>query len=285
MMSHLLSLGGKRLRPALLLLARGDGEADEVGLAAAAAIEVIHISSLHHDDVMDRGETRRGAQSVNRRWGNGAATLSGTLLYARAHTSLRAAGDEAVRLAAVATSRLCAGQLRESENAFNQALSIEEHFAALDEKTASLFELAVELGAMMGGRPRRESKALGRFARRLGRAFQLRDDMLDWSGSPGRLGKATRTDLHSGIYNLPVLLALAARDAGAVRLEALLQKRALSDGDAAEVSLLVEPQLARVEDYVRAEAAAAIAALGPLPGGARRRSLERLVEFSVGRTH
>lgn len=283
MLVHLLALGGKRIRPMLLLLAIGNAPVDATALRAAAAVELIHIASLYHDDVMDRGTSRRGAPTASRKWGNTEAILAGTLLYARAHRTLRHVGTEAVTFAASATARLCTGQLRELENAFNLALRVDAHLAIIDEKTAALFELAVQLGARIGHRSAIEARALQRFAAHLGRAFQLRDDLLDWTGDPALVGKATQADLRHGVYTLPLLLALAEDGPAARRLAAILTKRALTDADVADVTAHVTPMLPQAERYLAAELTRALDALAVLPPGACRQSLENLVHHCTVR--
>lgn len=281
---HLLALGGKRLRPALLLLARGDEPADETALSAAAAVELIHVASLYHDDIMDRSVIRRGAHSASARWGNGAATMAGTFLFARAQKLLRSVGHTAVERSASAAARLCTGQLREAENAFNLDLDIDEHLQILDEKTATLFMLAAELGAHLGGRSGEETAGLASYAASLGLAFQLFDDLLDWTGAAARLGKATGTDVRGGIYNLPLLTALAVGggDGGALRL--ILMKREISDDDLARATAIVTvtgigPVRRRAEQL----AGKAVAALAPIEKGPVRASLAALAHLAVRR--
>lgn len=288
LLAHLLSLGGKRLRPALLLLAASDenpgAAASDETLHAAAAVELIHIASLYHDDIMDRAETRRGAQSVNGKWGNGAAMMSGTLLYAWAQRLLRRIGLEAVQTAAAATSRLCAGQLRESENAFNQSLSITEYMTIIDEKTATLFELSVDIGCLAASVSAAEARALHAYAGALGMAFQLRDDLLDWSGDTVHVGKATQSDLRDGIYGLPILLTLEQRDERAASLGTLLKKRRLSDADITEVGKLGAAMVPEVETIMGNHVDEARRQLTILPEGPRRRSLDNLAAYCVART-
>lgn len=285
---HLLAAGGKRLRPALLLLARGDAPAalpaDGVAMAAAAAVELIHVASLYHDDIMDRSPTRRGAPSAQCRWSNGAATLAGTWLFARAQQLLRPAGPEAIAAAARTAADLCAGQLREAENAYHLDLAVDEHLGILHDKTATLFILAAELGAAIGGRPAHECAALADYAASLGLAFQLCDDLLDWTGAADRLGKATGADLRSGVYNLPLLTALAADGADAQALRLILSKRAPDDADLAQVHAIVATTgVAPVQRRAAALAAQAGAALEALADGPVRRSLAALAALSVAR--
>lgn len=285
---HLLASGGKRLRPALLLLARGEAQAaepaDATALDAAAAVELIHVASLYHDDIMDRSPTRRGASSAHSRWGTGAATLAGTWLFARAQQLLRPAGPEALVAAARTAVALCSGQLREAENAYHLELSVDEHLSILHDKTATLFMLAVELGAALGGRAGHERAALMNYAVNLGLAFQLCDDLLDWTGSATTLGKATGADLRGGVYNLPLLTALAADGADAQVLRLILLKRAPSDADLARVqAIVVATGVAPVQRRAEALAAQAQAALEVLADGSVRRSLAALAALSVAR--
>lgn len=285
---HLLAAGGKRLRPALLLLARGDAPAalpaDATALAAAAAIELIHVASLYHDDIMDRSPTRRGASSAQCRWSNGAATLAGTWLFARAQQLLRPAGPDAIAKAAHSAAELCAGQLREAENAYHLDLAVDEHLGILHDKTATLFILAVELGAAMGARPAPERAALVDYATSLGLAFQLCDDLLDWTGAADVLGKATGADLRGGVYNLPLLTALAAEGLDAQALRLILSKRTLDDADLAQVhAIVLATGVAPVQRRAAALAAQARTALAALAEGPVRRSLASLAALSVAR--
>lgn len=285
---HLVAGGGKRLRPALFLLARGDApastQADATTLDAAAAIELIHVASLYHDDIMDRSPTRRGAASAQSRWGNGAATLAGTWLFARAQQMLRPAGAEALGAAARTAATLCSGQLREAENAFHLDLSVDDHLAILHDKTASLFMLAAELGAAMGDRPAAERAALLVYASSLGLAFQLVDDLLDWTGSAAALGKATGADVRGGVYNLPLLTALAADSPDAQALRLILGKRALHDADLARVrEIVVAMGVAAVQRRADTLAAQAQDALTVLDDGPVRRSLAGLAALAVAR--
>ncbi|RSZ60742.1 polyprenyl synthetase family protein [Massilia atriviolacea] len=285
---HLLAGGGKRLRPALLLLARGDAlaarPADATALDAAAAVELIHVASLYHDDVMDRSPTRRGAASAHSRWGNGAAALAGTWLFARAQQLLRPAGPAAAPAAARTAAALCAGQLREAENAYNLELGVDEHLTILHDKTATLFMLAAELGATLGGRSAPECAALASYAASLGLAFQLADDLLDWTGAAATLGKATGADLRGGVYNLPLLTALAAPGSEAQALRLILHKRAPDEADLARVQAIVLASgVAPVRRRAAALAAQAGAALGALAQGPVRSSLAALAALSVAR--
>jgi heptaprenyl diphosphate synthase len=284
LVGHLAALGGKRLRPALMLLARGGQPADAAALKAAAAIELIHLASLYHDDIMDRSATRRGADSVNARWGNCVAALGGTFLFARSQRLLMEVGEQAVALGASASAQLCAGQLREAENAYNLDLAISEHLEILGLKTATLFVLAVELGCLLAGAPPERRAALTAYGEALGIAFQLYDDVLDWVGQRAVMGKAAGTDIRSGVYNLPLLQTLANGGEPADRLRRLLMKNALTDDDLDEAAAIVAMHgVAEARRQATAAANRAVASLAPLPADPVGRSLEALAMFAVSR--
>ncbi len=282
---HLVRQGGKRLRPALVLLVAGLGEASERRLLrAAAGVELLHVASLYHDDIMDRAPTRRGAPSANERWGNTRAAVAGTYLFARGMELLAAAGDEANRLAAARVADVCAGQLQELESAYDADLPEADHLTILERKTAALFVLPCRVGAALGGVPDELAAALERFARALGVAFQLADDALDLAGEAEVMGKATGTDLAEGAYGLPVLIA--ARGGGsAERLRSLLRRSDPSATELAEALEIVRegPGTGAALKLARQRAREAHQAVATLPSGPVRTSLERLSEYAVAR--
>ena len=284
---HLIHMGGKRLRPTLLLLAAQFGPAPCGELKrAAVAMEFLHVASLYHDDVMDRARMRRGAPSANALWGNLLAVCGGTFLFARATQILTALGDEPNRMASEASVRLCTGQLQEAENVYNLDLTEEDHLVILEKKTATLFELPCQLGSWLSGSSERIRAALLEFARALGLAFQLADDVLDLTADPFNIGKPTLTDLREGVYSYPVILAL--RKGGAEgQLGEALRKTYLTDEELHTAAGLVQQSgaidaaLSKAQDL----AAQAKAALAELPALAARESLSRLADFAVCRTH
>jgi heptaprenyl diphosphate synthase len=285
---HLIERGGKRLRPVLLLLSASFGRWNEDKLLrAAAALELIHIASLYHDDVMDRAELRRAGASANARWGNVPATFAGTYLFARASAVFASLGNDVNRLVSEASLDLCSGQLQEVENAFNLDLSEDEHSTILARKTATLFRLPCRLGAHLGGVARRQAASLDRYGRLLGLAFQLTDDALDLAGTAEEVGKSTGNDLRQGVFTLPVLRALRRPGAIGERLRDLLSRVQLSDGEVAAVLDLVRESGAVDEglQVARGYAARARAALEGLPSGPPRRSLARLTELVASRSH
>ena len=214
-----LSAGGKRLRPLLVFLcaagehrgaagtARGFAHYDKRLVAAAAAVELLHMATLVHDDVLDGADLRRGRPTVFAEGGRGAATATGDLLFSRAFAELAATGGkDAVRALSTASSALARGELMQREDAWSTDVSEERYLERCRLKTASLFEASCRLGALLGGRPELAAQ-LGRFGEQLGVAFQMLDDVLDISGPPERTGKPRGADLLDGTVTLPVILA------------------------------------------------------------------------------
>jgi heptaprenyl diphosphate synthase len=244
MASHLGRAGGKRLRPVLAALAStaGDGPA-EVGddaVTGGVACELVHVGSLHHDDVIDEAEVRHGVESVNSRWGNLRAILSGDFLLARASELAASLGTEVASLLAATIGRLCEGEVRELQFAYQVDRSVADYAAAIEGKTAALYSTACRIGGLVGGLPRDQVDALTDFGRDYGMAFQVVDDVLDVVATDDELGKPAGHDMAEGVYNLPVLRALDGTGGGALRallggpLDADAQARALAivrDGD------------------------------------------------------
>jgi geranylgeranyl pyrophosphate synthase len=200
-----LAAGGKRLRPVLVFLC-GAGPDDRL-VAAAAAVELLHMATLVHDDVLDAAELRRGRPTVFAQGGRGAATATGDLLFSRAFAELTATGSEdAVRALSTASSALARGELMQREDAWSQDVTEGRYLERCRLKTASLFEASCRLGALFGERPEL-ADPLGRFGEHLGVAFQVLDDVLDVSGPPERTGKPRGADLLDGTVTLPLILA------------------------------------------------------------------------------
>jgi geranylgeranyl pyrophosphate synthase len=200
-----LTAGGKRLRPVLVFLCAP--EPDERLVAAGAAVELLHMATLVHDDVLDGAELRRGRATVFADGGRAAATATGDLLFSRAFAELAAAGSEAaVAALSAASSALARGELMQRADAFSEEVTPERYLERCRLKTASLFEASCRLGALFGGRPELAG-ALGAFGERLGVAFQVLDDVLDVAGPPERTGKPRGADLLDGTVTLPLILA------------------------------------------------------------------------------
>jgi geranylgeranyl pyrophosphate synthase len=202
-----LAAGGKRLRPVLVFLCGdGDGE-DERLVGAGAAVELLHMATLVHDDVLDAAELRRGRPTVFAAAGRSAATATGDLLFSRAFAELAATGSEdAVRALSTASSALARGELMQRADAWDANVTPARYLERCRLKTASLFEASCRLGALFGGRPDL-APALGQFGERLGAAFQMLDDVLDVSGPAERTGKPRGADLLDGTVTLPLILA------------------------------------------------------------------------------
>jgi geranylgeranyl pyrophosphate synthase len=201
-----LAAGGKRLRPVLVFLcAAGDG--DDRLVAAAVAVELLHMATLVHDDVLDRSELRRGRPTVFAEGGRLAATATGDLLFSRAFAELVTTGShEAVRALSAASSALARGELMQRADAWREDVTPERYLERCRHKTASLFEASCRLGALFGGRAEL-SDPLGGFGERVGLAFQMLDDVLDVSGPTERIGKPRGADLLDGTVTLPLILA------------------------------------------------------------------------------
>jgi geranylgeranyl pyrophosphate synthase len=225
--SATLSAGGKRLRPMLVFLC-ANGDADERLVAAAAAVELLHMATLVHDDVLDRAPLRRGRATVFAEGGRLPATATGDLLFSRAFAELASTGSaDAVRALSEASSALARGELMQRADAWSPDVTQERYLERCRLKTASLFAASCRLGALFGGRPAM-ADALGRFGECVGLAFQMLDDVLDVSGPSERTGKPRGTDLLDGTVTLPLIFARA-RDASLVELDrALTAKQAES---------------------------------------------------------
>jgi geranylgeranyl pyrophosphate synthase len=203
-----LAAGGKRLRPLIVLLCAGRAEPDDGVVAAAAAVELLHMATLVHDDVLDRAPLRRGYPTVFASAGRDAATSTGDYLFSRAFGELAATGStDAVRALSTASSALARGELIQREDAWSPAVTPERYRERCALKTGSLFAASARLGAELGGRDRAVADTLADFGDRIGVAFQILDDVLDVSGPVEETGKHRGTDLLDGTVTLPLILA------------------------------------------------------------------------------
>jgi heptaprenyl diphosphate synthase len=214
--THLIAAGGKRLRPLLALAAATGGgrDATEDDLMGGVAVELVHLASLYHDDVIDEATIRRNVESVNSRFGNLVAIVAGDYLLARSAAIAAGLGVEVAQLLADTLGWLCQGQVTEVRSAFQIDRSREDYFAAISGKTAALTATSCRIGALTGGLPRAEVDACTQFGHCFGMVFQIRDDILDITATDGQLQKPAGQDLAEGIYTLPALVALADPDAG-----------------------------------------------------------------------
>ena len=220
---HLVNAGGKRFRPLLALVASQYGDPDATGVVpAAVVVELTHLATLYHDDVMDEAPLRRGAPSANARWDNTVAILTGDFLFARAADIASDLGTEIVRLQARTFERLCTGQIRETVGPAAGEDPVAHHLEVLAGKTGSLIALAARMGAMTSGADARTAEAVAAYGEKFGVAFQLSDDLLDIASESKESGKTPGTDLREGVRTLPVLLALRGTDPEGARLRELL---------------------------------------------------------------
>ena len=275
---HLINAGGKRLRPALVMVTSRSGEVQgRRSDLSAAALELVHIATLMHDDVIDETQTRRGVATVHARWGVEVAVLSGDYLFARGCALGAEAGGEVPGILADAIGRVCEGQISETAAVGDPTRSVAHYTSTVEMKTAALFRAACELGAATSGAPREVQQSLAAYGTHLGVTFQIVDDLLDLVGDPAITGKMRGSDLREGVFTLPVLVA-AERDQ---RVAAALQAR---DRDLEVVLDLVRDAGALEAAFREAESRgrAAIGALEPLGDGEWLASLRSIVEGVLG---
>ncbi|MFV2101969.1 polyprenyl synthetase family protein [Micromonospora sp. LOL_024] len=287
---HLVEAGGKRFRPLLVALGAqfGDPTRSEV-VSSAVVVELTHLATLYHDDVMDEASVRRGAPSANSRWTNSVAILVGDYLFARAADVAADLGPEAVRLQARTFARLVHGQIAETVGPRADDDAVAHYLRVIAEKTGSLIATSAHFGALFGGADPAQVAALAGYGETIGIAFQLSDDLLDIASESTESGKTPGTDLREGVPTLPVLYALASDDADAssTRLRELLSAGPLTDDalHAEALSLLREsPALKRARETVRSYAEDARSRLAPLPDMPARRALESLCDHIADRT-
>jgi octaprenyl-diphosphate synthase len=296
---HVLSSGGKRMRPALLLLAAElCGYTGPRRIPIAAAVELLHTATLLHDDVVDHSTLRRGRPSAMALWGNRRAVLAGDFFYARASSMIVEDGDLDVLWVFSNTIRLMAeGEILQLQRSFDPEVTEAHYYAVIDRKSAALLAAACEAGAILGGVTRGERRRVAEFGRELGLAFQIRDDALDYEAGAEVLGKPPYTDLREGKVTLPLLLALkrctpAEREAVARVLKSAA-RREVGDGDGPPISdaelapaLEIVTRYHGVADAVRRaeeHVGRARAAVAPFPDGPARDALLAAAEFAVER--
>jgi heptaprenyl diphosphate synthase len=284
--SHLLAAGGKRFRATLVLLASHFGDPSVPDLIpAAAVVELTHVATLYHDDVMDEAELRRGEPSANQRWGNSVAILTGDYVFARASEMLADLGTEAVRLQATTFGRLVQGQILETSGPQEDTDPLDHYLRVISDKTASLIASSAEFGGMFGKVDPETIGTVTRACDALGMAFQLADDLLDVASESTDSGKTPGTDLREGVLTLPMFYALRSQDAADERLKSLLG-RPLDDEEAEEALALlrVHPAMAEAEATLRGWADKARAELETLPESPARGAFEALCDYVVERS-
>jgi heptaprenyl diphosphate synthase len=308
---YLLEAGGKRVRPMLTLLTAqlGAGITDDV-VTAAEAIEITHLGSLYHDDVMDDSERRRGVPSAHAVWGNSVAILTGDLLFARASQLMASLGERAIRMQADTFERLVLGQLHETVGPSNGEDPIAHYIQVLADKTGSLIAAAAQSGIIFSGADPALEKPIVEFGEKIGVAFQLIDDVIDLSPQPEETGKVPGTDLRAGVVTLPLLrlAELARADAASADLLHRIERDVIvvpqtgggfDPHDTNTLASRIVPSKGTVDAIVaelreheatRATLAEAhrwaheaVAALAPLPEGSVKKALTRFAETIVER--
>lgn len=286
---HLVEAGGKRIRPLLTILAShlGDPGRSEV-VQAAVVVELTHLATLYHDDVMDSAPFRRGAPTAHEVWGNSVAILTGDLLFARASLLTSELGGEALGIQARTFERLCLGQLHETVGPREDEDPLEHYLSVIADKTGSLVAASGQLGAIFAGADRALQQTMVVYGEKVGVAFQLADDVIDVTGLKKVSGKSPGTDLREGVPTLPVLLLrrkAAAGDASAAEVLRLVDGDLSSDAALAEAvaALRAHPATAEAWAVARQWADEAIAALEPLPEGVVKQALTSFAQAVVSR--
>ena len=284
---HLLQAGGKRFRPLLVLLAAETGDPGSDGvLTAACVVELTHLASLYHDDVMDEADLRRGAESANARWDNHVAILTGDFLFSKSSELTADLGADAVRIQAHTFTRLVEGQILETLGPADGADPLEHYLRVVAGKTGSLIATSARYGARFSGAPRDVEEALTEYGEKVGVAFQLSDDILDVASETEVSGKTPGTDLREGVPTLPVLIAQRSTDPADARLLELLASDLTDDARHAETLELLRhhPAMAEARAYVGGLAREAKELLKVLPEGTVRAALEEFADVVATRT-
>ncbi|RCS31445.1 octaprenyl-diphosphate synthase [Rhodanobacter denitrificans] len=284
---HIIAGGGKRLRPMLHVLAAGAaGYRGEHHTKLAAIIEFIHTSTLLHDDVVDDSDLRRGRKTANALWGNAASVLVGDFLYSRSFQLMVELDDMRImRILADTTNTIAEGEVLQLLNIGNADVSEAAYLAVIERKTAVLFAAATELGGLLGGLPEDEVAALRRYGMELGYAFQIADDLLDYTSDAGTLGKNIGDDLAEGKPTLPLIYALEKANPEQVQsLRHAIEHGGLDSLDRIIASIRDSGALERTRDRALLHARAARDALAALPPSAHRDALATLADYSVQRT-
>ncbi|MGH3491017.1 MAG: polyprenyl synthetase family protein [Actinopolymorphaceae bacterium] len=284
---HLIEAGGKRFRPLLVVLAAEFGDPTAAGVAPVAVVlELTHLATLHHDDVMDEAALRRGAQSANARWDNTIAILTGDYLFAKASDRMVDLGLEAVRIQSRTFARLVEGQIRETLGPSDDVDPLDYYLSVLADKTGSLIATSARLGAKLAGAPAEVEAVVTQYGEKVGVAFQLSDDVLDIASDSDQSGKTPGTDLREGVPTLPVLLAQRSQDPADARLRDLLAKPLVDDDEHAEALKLLRahPAMDQARAIVQQWADDARATLDSLPAIPARDALAGLCDLVVSRT-
>jgi len=283
---HIVNAGGKRFRPLLVVLAGllSPNLDEDAAIRAAVVMELTHVASLYHDDVMDEAELRRGAPSANNRWGNTVAILVGDYLFSRASRIVAGLGPDFVELQAETFSRLVQGQIAETVGPAEGEDPLQHYLNVVADKTGSLIAASTAFGGMVSSVPAGQLKALTSFGEEIGVVFQLSDDLLDIESDTS--GKTPGTDLRAGVPTLPTLLARESTDPADARLLELLNSDLSDDADLGEALALMRAHssLAKARAEVNRRAEVARSYLAPLPEGPAKQALSALCDSVIGRS-
>jgi heptaprenyl diphosphate synthase len=285
MSTHLAKAGGKRMRPVLVLLTSnlGNPESDQV-LDAAVVMEITHLATLYHDDVMDQASARRGVETAHLVWGNNVAILTGDLLFARASNIVAGLGERALRLQAQVFEQLVLGQLHETVGPQTGQPALGHYLNVLRDKTGSLIALSARLGAMLAGADEKFQQPLQEFGEHIGIAFQLVDDLIDIASKTEDSGKVSGTDLLAGVPTLPVLLLSEFNDRASLDLAAKIAAGITSE-NLGEIlkELRNHPVMELAAKQTVEWAERAISAIEPLPEGSVKNALVAFARAVVER--
>jgi octaprenyl-diphosphate synthase len=282
---YITSAGGKRMRPAILMLmCRAMGYEGTLHQYLGAAIELLHTATLMHDDVVDESDLRRGRPTANSRWGNGAAVLVGDFLYTRSFQMMVHAGNLGVMQAlSNAANRLAEGEVVQMVNAHDPSVDEARYFRVIERKTACLFEAAARMAAAIAGCSKEKEEAAARYALCLGNAFQIADDILDYSGNTAETGKNLGADLREGKVTLPLIYAREnCTDEEREMINEAVRK---GHGDFASIAAIVQKSKAldRCRERAKEELGKGREALACFAPSQFRDSLIELLAFTVGR--
>jgi octaprenyl-diphosphate synthase len=286
--AYIIHSGGKRLRPLLVILsARALGYAGDRHIALAAIIEFIHTATLLHDDVVDASAMRRGQSTANMVWGNEASVLTGDFLYSRAFEMMVDVGSMRVmEILAKTTNTIAEGEVLQLLNCHDPEVTEEQYLRVIYSKTAKLFEAAARLGAVLGDQPPAIEEAMAKYGMHLGTAFQLIDDMLDYTADSKALGKNVGDDLAEGKPTLPLLYALrTGNDAQRQLLRSAIEEGGLDHIGAVVAAIESTGANAYTARKAEDEARCAAEALAAIPESPHKQALLDLARFSVHRTH
>jgi len=285
---YIVNSGGKRLRPALLLLsARCFGYSGQTHIKLAAILEFIHTATLLHDDVVDASKLRRGRETANQLWGNEASVLVGDFLYSRAFQMMVEVDSMRVmEILSSATNVIAEGEVQQLLNAHDPDTTEDRYLSVIRNKTAKLFEAAAQLGAMIAGRSQDEENSMARYGSHLGTAFQLIDDVLDYSASSKQLGKNIGDDLAEGKPTLPLLYAMWHGN----EKQAKIIRNAITNGGLENILVIQEAiaQTGAIEytaALAKSESEMAAKCLGDIPPSPYVEALRGLARFSVERDY